>query len=141
MALILTRKSAFASWYEKNKKGLSEKRKKRYAEDPVYRQRALDASRKRRSGERSLPIPPDAPISFAEAAARTGIGVSTLNEWRRKEYFPEPKLYKGNRWFSEKQLLLLSKLKEVIRLYGKRRGNVKRDRLREIVASISADWT
>ena len=46
MALILKkRESGFRNWYENNQQRLSEKRKKRYAEDPEYRQRALEASR------------------------------------------------------------------------------------------------
>ena len=42
-------KSSHQKWYEKNKQRLSEKRKKRYAEDPEYRSRAIEASRKRRN--------------------------------------------------------------------------------------------
>jgi len=82
MALILNNnKSNYSKrYYEKNKQRLSVKRKKLYAEDPEHRQRALEASRRYRRGERSLPKPPDAPISFAQAAERTGIGVSTLHD-------------------------------------------------------------
>jgi len=68
------------------------------------------------------------------------LSVSTLHEWRRKKLFPEPKHYSGRLWFNEKQVLLLTKLKEVIRVYGKRRGNVKRDRLKAVIATISANW-
>jgi hypothetical protein len=141
MALNLPKKeSNYRKWYLKNKEAVSEKRKKRYAQDAEYRQRALEGSRRTRRGEQSLPIPPDTPISFAEAAARTGIGVSTLHEWRRKKYFPEPKLHSGRRWFSEKQVLLLKNLKEFLSKYGKRRWNVKQERLNEVTASISTNW-
>jgi hypothetical protein len=140
MALILKKESAFQRWYKKNKQVLSEKRKKLYAEDLEYRQRALENSRKRRRGESTLTTPPDALISFAEAAERIGVSVSTLHEWRRKQLLPEPKHNNGRLWFSEKQVVLLTRLKEVIRVYGKRRGKVKWDRLKEVVASISAEW-
>jgi hypothetical protein len=140
MALILKKRNNFSTWYEKNKERLSEKRKKLYAEDPEYRKRALEASRSRKRGKRGLLIPPDAPISFAEAAARTGIGVSTLHEWRRKEYFPEPKHYQRTLWFSETQVLLLGNLKQFFATYGKRRWNTKQALLREVIASISANW-
>jgi predicted DNA-binding transcriptional regulator AlpA len=129
-----------AGCFEKNKQRLSEKRKKRYAEDSEYRQRALERSKRRRRGESILPNPADAQISFVQAAERTGISVSTLHEWRSKNYFPDPKLHNGRLWFSEKQVLLLKELKEVIRVYGKRRGKVKRDRLNEVIASIKANW-
>jgi hypothetical protein len=141
MALILKKKeSSFRSWYQNNKQRLSEKRKKRYQEDPEYRQQRLDASRRRRRGERSLPTPPDAPISFAQAAEHTGIGVSTLHDWRRKKYFPEPKHHNGSLWFGEKQVLLLKDLKEFFRLYGKRRWKMKQGPLKELLASICANW-
>jgi hypothetical protein len=55
MALILKKQSTFGKWYEKHKQRLSEKRKKRYAQDPEYRQRALEASRRHRRGERTVP--------------------------------------------------------------------------------------
>jgi len=112
VALILKKKSTFRNWYEHNRQRLSEKRKKLYAENPEYRQQALESSKRYRRGERSLPNPPGAPISFAQAAERTGIGVSTLHEWRRKKYFPEPKHHNGRLWFSEKQVLLLEDLKQ-----------------------------
>jgi hypothetical protein len=130
-----------SSWHEKNKERLSAKRKKRYAEDFEYRQRVIEASRRHRRGERTLTTPPDdALISFPQAAERIGISASTLYEWRRKKFFPEPKHYDGALWFTDKQVLLLTKLKEVIRLYGKRRGSVKLERLKEVVALICANW-
>jgi hypothetical protein len=134
--------SPFCRWYEKNenKQRLSEKRKKRYAEDPEYRQRALEASRRRRQGKPNLPRPADAQISFAEAAERTGRSVPTLHVWRRKKYFPEPKHYGGRLCFNENQVLQLTKLKEVIRVYRNRRGNVKRGALKEAVSLIAANW-
>jgi hypothetical protein len=47
MALILNKKeSGFRSWYEENKQRLSEKRKKRYAENPGYRQRVVGGQQK-----------------------------------------------------------------------------------------------
>lgn len=141
MTLILPKKeSSFHNWYQKNKERLSAKRKKRYAEDPEYRQRALEASRRRSRGDRSLITPPEDAISVAQAAERAGVSVSTLHEWRRKGHFPEPKHHHGRLWFNEQQVLLLLKLKEVIRRYGKRRGKVKWDRLNEVMAFISANW-
>jgi predicted DNA-binding transcriptional regulator AlpA len=141
MALILEeKKSPYRRWYEKNQQTLSERRKKRYAEDSEYRQRAIERSQRRRRGEVTLTTPPaDAPISFGEAAKHIGVGKSTLDDWRSKKYFPEPKHYNGRRlWFTEKQVLLLKELKD--RVYGKRRWYMKFDRFKEVVASISANW-
>ena len=141
MALILKKKvSGFRNWYEMNKQQLSEKRKKLYAENPGYRQRALEASRRYRRGERTASQQPEGLISFAQAAEHTGIGVSTLHEWRRKKYFPEPKHHNRGLWFSEEQVLLLTNLREFFRKYGKRRRSMNRERLTMVVASISANW-
>jgi hypothetical protein len=142
--LILKKKkteSRSHDWYQENKQRLSEERKRRYAEDPEYRKQALKASERQRRGERTPPIPPDAPISFAEAAKRTGIGVSTLHEWRRKKYFPDPKRHNGRRlWFTENQVQLLKNLKEFFRKDGRKPWKIKRDGLKEVVASIGAGW-
>jgi predicted DNA-binding transcriptional regulator AlpA len=141
MALILKKKeSGYRSWYEKNKQRLSERRKKLYVENPEYRQRVLETSRKRRRGEPTLPSPHDARIPFAQAAERTGISISTLHAWRRKKYFPEPKHHSRRLRFSEKQVLLLNNLKEFFTLYGKRRWNMKKNQLKEVVASICSHW-
>jgi hypothetical protein len=140
MALIMKNRSRYGEWYLKNKERLSEKRKRLYAEDPEYRQRALENSRRYRRGERSLPTPPDAPISFPQAAERTGIGISTLHEWRRKKYFPDPKHHNRGLWFTEKQVLLLKNLKEFFRKYGKRPWKMKQGPLKELLAFISANW-
>jgi hypothetical protein len=142
MALVFrtARESSYRRWYEKNKEQLSEKRKKLYAEDPEYRQRALEASRRRRRGEHTLPIPPDAPISFAEASERVGVSTSTLHAWRRKKYFPEPKHHHGGLWFTENQVQLLGELKEFFRVYGKRTSKYRHDQQKLLVASIAAKW-
>jgi hypothetical protein len=66
--------------------------------------------------------------------------ISTLRQWRRKKYFPEPKHHNRSLWFTENQMLLLKSLKEFFRVYGKRTGKIKLDRLKEWVASIAADW-
>jgi|SRR5215472_5257875 len=144
MALIFekpTPKGAkYRKWYEQNKARLSAKRKKLYAENPEYRQRALEASKRRVSGGPVLAIPPDAPISFAQAAEHLGISISTLRAWRRRKHFPEPKHHNRGLWFTKKQVLLLKKIKDYYRVYGKRSGKVKQELLDKLVASIAADW-
>jgi MerR HTH family regulatory protein len=141
MALIMKKATPSSrKWYEENRQRLSEKRKGRYAEDLEYRQRALEASRKYRRGEQTLPIPPDAPISFAEASKRVGVSTSTLHAWRRKKFFPEPTHYNHRLWFTENQVLLLGELKEFFRVYGKRTSKFRHDQQKLLVASIAAKW-
>ena len=130
----------FRKWYQQNKELLSAKRKKLYAENPEYRRRALDARKRRLSGGPVLAIPPDAPVSFAQAAEHLGISTSTLRAWRRRKRFPEPKHHNRGLWFTEKQVLLLKGIKDFYGVYGKRSGTVKQELLNELVASIAADW-
>ena len=130
----------FRKWYEQNRERLSAKRKKLYAENPEYRQRALEARKRRLSGEPVLAIPPDAPISLAQAAEHLGISISALRAWRRRKHFPEPTHHNRGLWFTEKQVLLLKKIKDFYKVYGKRSGQVKQELLNELVVSIAADW-
>jgi len=138
--ILKSTKSTYQKWYDKNKERVAAKRKKLYADNSEYRERALEASRRHRRGEQTPPVPPDAPISFAQAAERLGKGTSTLREWHRKKLFPEPKRHNGRLWFTEKQVSLLEKLKEFYQVYGKRPGKVKEQLLKEVRAFIAANW-
>src|SRR5437763_811710 len=144
MLILPIKKSTYQKdWYEKNKERLSAKRKKRYAENSAYRQRLVETSRRRRSGEQPPPTPPvpaDAPISFEEAADRLGKGLSTLREWRRRQFLPEPTRHNRGLWFSEKQVTLLGKLKEYLEEYGNcRRPQMKLAQLKEVRAFIASN--
>ncbi len=139
--LILTRKkSSYKKWYEQHKEQISAKRKTLYAENAEYRKRAVEASRKSRRGERTPPVPVDAPIPFAEAAESLGIGKSTLREWRRKKLFPEPKHHNRGLWFTQNQVSLLKGLKAFFQKYRMSPWKIKQDRLKEVRAFISANW-
>jgi hypothetical protein len=144
MLVIKKKKSTYQrDWYQKNKERLSEKRKKLYAENAEYREQRVEASRRYRRGERSpqvAAVPPDAPISLAQAAKRLGRGRSTLQEWCRLKYFPTPKLHKGAYWLTEHQVTLLGKLKECLEMYGRVRGQINYARMKEVRAFISANW-
>jgi len=127
-------------WYQKHKKRLSAKRKKLYVENTEYRQKAQERSMQYRNGERTPTIPADAPISMAAAAACIGVGKSTLRDWRRSKYYPEPKRYKGRLWFTQNQLSLLRELKRVLRLYKMRPLKMKQEKLKEVCELISSSW-
>src|SRR6266851_8456252 len=103
MLILPKKKSSYQAWYEQNKQRLAAQRKKLYAENPEYRQKAIEASRRRRSGNQTPPAPPVPPeglISFEKAADRLGVGTSTLREWRRMKYFPEPTRYNRAPWLN-----------------------------------------
>jgi hypothetical protein len=144
MLVIKKKKSTYQKdWYQKNKERIAEKRKKKYADDPEYREQRVEASRRYRRGERTPPgraAPPDAPISFKQAAKQLGRKRSTLQEWCRLTYFPTPKLHKGAYWLTEHQVTLLEKLKECLDMYGKVRGQINYARMKEVRAFIFANW-
>ena len=138
--LIIKKESTYQKWYQKNQQRLSDKRKKLYAENAEYREQRLEASRRYRRGERTLPVPADAPISLAQAADRVGRGSSTLREWHRNKYFPEPKRHNRGLWFTENQVSLLKTLKEFFKKYRMRRGKIKQDQWKEVRAHIYSNW-
>ena len=133
-------KSKAGLWYEKNKEEVSKKRKAKYATDAAYREKQIEASRRYRRGERTPATPPNAPFPLAEAAKRAGIGYSTLRWWREHKLFPEPVHYKGGLWFTEHQLPLLTKLRDLFRKHRMTAGKIKQKLLEEVCAFISANW-
>ena len=124
---------------EKQRK-ISQKRKAQYASDAEYREQRKEASRKRRAGELTPPVPADAPISMSEAAKQAGIGYSTLQEWCKRKLYPEPVRHKGGLFFTEHQVCLLAELKDVFRKFKMRPQKIKQQRVGEVCAFISANW-
>ncbi len=90
-------------------------------------------------GERTSPPPADA-ISFSEAAKRLDIGASTLREWLRMKYLPEPKRHNRGFWFTENQVSLLKELKAFFQKYRMRPWKIKQDRLKEVLGFIWTNW-
>jgi hypothetical protein len=143
MLKIKKTNATYKKWYEQHKEEIAAKRKKKYAENAEYREQRVEASRRYRRGERTTPgraAPPDAPISFKQAAKQLGRKRSTLQGWCRLTYFPTPKLHKGAYWFTEHQVTLLEKLKECLDIHGKRRGYIDYARMKEVRAFVAANW-
>ena len=130
--------STFRKWYQQNKERLSAKRKKLYAKDPEYRQRALEAGKRRADTEASSMI--TGHVFLAQAAQDLDITISTLREWRRKHYFPEPKRQNGRLWFTEHQVFLLKSLQEFFKVNGRKTWKSNRHTLKALVQSVWAKW-
>lgn len=131
----------FARWYEEHKDELSQKRKQRYANDPEYRQKALDARKKQLEANRGLsPLNPAYTTTFSEAAEELGITIWRLRNWRKNHYFPEPYPYGKFLYFTDRQMALLSKLNEFI---GEkpRLGKEDKGTLEELTNFIFANWS
>ena len=142
MALIIEKTkpkgSGFRKWYQQNKERLAAKRKKLYAENPEYRQRVLAASKNyTESGAKSML---DGHVFFTQAAQDVDITISTLRQWRKKHYFPEPKHHNGRLWFTEHQVFLLKSLQEFFKVNGRKTWKSNRHTLKALVQSVWAKW-
>lgn len=127
------------AWYAKNKARLSEKRAKRYREDPAYRQAALARSRQQR-GTKKPSVAGAYTVSFNEAAQSLGVTVWVLREWRRKNYFPEPQRRDGRLWFSPHQIDLLRNVAGYFVQHGPRVSAAHRQDLENLVSLTYANW-
>jgi phytoene dehydrogenase-like protein len=130
-----TEKFTFKSWYEKNKERLAQKKREKYHTDVNYRTAALRRSAEQR-GRRQSPDPEGYIYTIDAVANMLGMSVWTVREWRRKDYFPEPKHRQGRLWFNEQQVLLLSKLREFLSA----RGGRNKEGLENLKALIYANW-
>lgn len=129
------------AWYAKNKQRLSEKRAKRYREDPAYRAAALERSRQQRETKKPVETLADPhSVAFTDAANDVGVTVWVLREWRRKSYFPEPARRDGRLWFSVPQVQQLRRLREFFNTHGVRVTEAIRPALDNTVALVYANW-
>lgn len=129
------------AWYAKNKQRLSEKRAKRYREDPSYRAAALERSRQQREQKKPEPTTLDLhSVSFTDAAQAVGVTVWVLREWRRKSYFPEPHRRDGRLWFSVAQVQQLRQLRQFFETHGARLADAAKPKLEDLIALVFANW-
>lgn len=132
-------KFSWDQWYQENKARLSEKRAKRYREDPDYRAAALRRSSRQRK-KKPESITDGHTIAFRDMAEALGVTVCVLREWRRKNYFPEPYHREGRLWFTPHQQNLLQKLGKFFNTHGVRIGPSQRPALEERIALLYSNW-
>lgn len=129
----------WGSWYEKNKKRLAEKKKKRYADDAEYRNAIKARSREQR--KEKTPVDDNGfNVSFSMASELVGVGVWSLREWRRKNYFPEPVVRQSRYWFNSHQIDLLRKLADFFAVHGIRTKRNSADKLNDICQYVHNHW-
>lgn len=137
---VVRARFSWDDWYAKNKQRLSEKRAKRYAEDAGYREAALKRSRAQRK-KKVVTFPADGyTVSFAHMADQLGVTTWVLREWRRKNYFPEPRHRDHRLWFTPDQAMLLRRLKTFFDDHGVRVSESKREALTSVTALVYANW-
>jgi hypothetical protein len=133
---------AFDRWYQAHKGTYNSSRKSRYHNDPLYRQKILDASREKRENRRKQnPKPADYTLTMAAAAEVIGVTIWTLRNWRSQKYFPEPLKYNSELWFSGRQVVYISYIKDFFdREKITRLSAVQKEKLGAIVQQIFANW-
>jgi hypothetical protein len=132
----------FAKWWAnpENRKALSEKRKERYATDPEYRQRVLDARHAQQQKARVLsPLNPAFTTTLSEAATELGITVWKLRHWRDQSWFPEPHSHGKFLYLTDNQVELLGSLKEFLDQYPRLPARAKEE-LQDLVGLVYANW-
>lgn len=132
---------SYSAWYEANKQRLSEKRAKRYREDPEYREKAIARAKAQRAQtKKKEPVTDGYTVSFRQMAEQLGVTVWVLREWRRKNYFPEPHLRDSWLWFKPEHVGLLNRLKLFFEQNGHRVSDATRGALDDLVSLIYVNW-
>lgn len=129
----------FQKWYAANKDRLADKRKKTYREDSEYRARALARSAGQRAKVRGK-RPPNHDVPFAICAVMLGVPTTTLREWRRKNYFPEPYHHQSKMYFSNRQVTLVRAIRNYFANAQSRPKHSDRWRLLQIIDWVKDNW-
>lgn len=139
---MATNSTPFKTWYKKNKKALSEKRKERYKNDPEYRAKALE--NRRRQIERTPKVRDSRPEvythSFAQAAEAIGVSTWRLRSWRDNNYYPEPYKHGRELWFTQQQVYLLKDIVTFFDKHSARMTKAAEEDLQELVAFVTVNW-
>lgn len=119
-ALKAYRAANFAKWYEsKGRKAHSERRKKKYDEDPVYREQVLARNRE---VKQRIRVPSDGRITrfvdgaeilvfrIGQVAEQIGKSVGIIRDWEKDGTIPAPSFEDTQRLYTERQVGLLKEL-------------------------------
>ena len=142
----------FKSWYEENKDDLADKRKERYENDPEYRKKVIEQSRKYRKSNRDAPrvrlprhqqpkefeLPDGSEIKLYSVGAFALFirrSVQSINHWQREGMLPMTPYRQGSRGFRLYTKGMMDVVKEFV---GDKRRLYPVDP--EMGNKIKADW-
>lgn len=99
----------FKDWYAKNSERLSSARKKRYAEDPAFRDHVNARNRENRLKAKADQPPRREHYDYdmRSVAENLDVTVSSLRWWMTAGYYPRPYMHDGKFWFTAHQIDLL----------------------------------
>lgn len=137
----MTELTAYQRWYANHKKELSEKRKKRYQEDPVYRQACLDRKAKQVEARRGPPVDPQYTHNLTQAAEELDVTLWALRSWRDKGYIPEPHAHHKGLYFTTAQVGLMKLLAKFFSEVGRASLTPEQEaEVQQISDLIRANW-
>jgi len=132
---------SFKKWYTENRDRLAETRRKRYAEDATYREqvkaRSADARDRKRAETPKVGL---TGLSIAEVCESLDISEWTLNSWRNRGYYPEPRKEGQRPVFTYDQLTLLQLIREFFQTHPRRVAGLHREELGVLVDVIHHNW-
>lgn len=116
-------------WWEENKDKVLKKRRARYHQDPEYRDKVLERTRrnrKKKAEERQAELRDFAingvPVklqSLNEVAAKLGLEPDRLKYYQKQGYLPKALVTKPNRFYTPVQVEYIRQLTEFLAVHGK----------------------
>ncbi len=120
------KKTPFKKWYEKNAAKLAEARKRRYQNDPEYRDAILKRQQSyrrnhpgaSRAGESRLKKTASGQLvetfRIGEVAQMIGRSDQTIRDWEDAKLIPTPTIQSAHRYYTKQQVALMRELAQVI---------------------------
>lgn len=133
--------TGFKKWYAENKEKLAEDRRRKYAEDPEYREQMKARSAEFRDRKRAeKPDQEYKGMLVPEVCEALEVKEWTLNSWKNRGYYPAPSKTGGRPVFTENQVSLLGLIKQFFQDHPRRVAGLHRDKLGVIVDVVHHNW-
>ena len=142
------RRGKFRRWYVENREVTSQKRRKRYANDPIYRakikKQALSYRKDRMKGhtvERTLHRTwrgvPLQVFTSGHVIDEAGCTYYQLREWEDRGWVPAPVFPDRHRLYLKHQVTLIKALSDALQVAG---GNTETTRVKKALTNLQANW-
>lgn len=146
-------------WYDKNKEALSKKRSDRYKNDPEYRKKTKEASKKYRDRKRLEKESDQGPLvisiqgqdhpamTLEEIETKTGITPARIKYMQSSGYIPQALVNRPNRVYTQNQVKLITDMENFLRANGFHLRGLESDKrtairqeLNALISTIVNEW-
>ena len=127
-------KSAYQRWYERNKEKVSERRRKRYRNDPEFRKKKLQYRKEQSMREkiaRRKAKPEKYVYTTEDVEQILNISNWKIRRWREEGLTPEPYTHFRKHWYTETQVELMGMLNDFMESIHGREENIVGDKIIE----------